>query len=111
MSEMVNLLPCPFCGREKPSLSRFGGLWRVKCVDGCSVVIGDYYERQGAVAAWNRRPQTESIASAKRAISTVLDGLIHEHNPRYWLDDAFVRWERVEADLYAIIDRTVNVYG
>lgn len=106
MSEQLNqLLPCPFCGRENPSVSKDNtGCWRVKCVDGCSVEIAGYYQRQLAIVAWNRRPQPASAAAAKRAISAVLEGLIHAHNPRYWLDDEFIRWGRVEADLYAIVD-------
>lgn len=58
--------PCPFCGNagvkvwELPrhDVEEGCGRWIVKCVDGCSVNIDGYISREGAIKAWNRRPET-----------------------------------------------------
>jgi len=47
---------CPFCGTPKPSVSKTDGCWQIKCVDGCSVVIGGYYDKAKMIQQWNNRP-------------------------------------------------------
>ncbi len=57
---MSDLKPCPFCGQELPKLWQSGGYWKVKCVDGCSIAISGYLNKEGAINAWNKRPQQDA---------------------------------------------------
>lgn len=57
MMARSDFLPCPFCGTGNPAVwKRDDDLWAVKCVNGCTVVIGSYISRSGARKAWNSRP-------------------------------------------------------
>jgi hypothetical protein len=54
MNELAN---CPFCGKSNPSVWQVVGRWRVKCVNGCLASTSGYISREGAIRAWNQRPQ------------------------------------------------------
>jgi hypothetical protein len=74
------LKPCPFCGREKPSIYQSGGYWKVKCIDGCSLSISGYDKKLGAVMAWNRRPGIQNELSFELEIMTAeRDALAREN--------------------------------
>ena len=40
---------------------------------------------------------------AKQKVTEILGAVIH-HDPRYWREDEWIRWETIRKDLHAIID-------
>lgn len=59
------LLPCPFCGTEAPVLFQVGGFWRIKCLNGCSILITGYNDKHTTIDAWNRRPTQKADDTEK----------------------------------------------
>lgn len=72
------LKPCPFCGKANPSLWQSGGYWKIKCVNGCTISISGYYNKEGAIQAWNNRPAEETTVNGAR-ISTLMKEIQDDH--------------------------------
>jgi len=51
---VIDLLPCPFCGSEKVSLSKNSGLIAV-CCETCHVLSARYVNEKTARTCWNKR--------------------------------------------------------
>lgn len=54
MPDRLKLLPCPFCGSDKPIVVRSNGYWVALC-RGCRASSGKAMTEAQAVKAWNRR--------------------------------------------------------
>ncbi len=58
---MERLKPCPFCGGEAEIVSLLYvpySIFYVKCKE-CEISQNPYFEKQDAIAAWNRREEAE----------------------------------------------------
>lgn len=51
------LIPCPFCGWEKPTLHDNDPFWVVRC-HACGASIGNYRGKEKAEKTWNTRSDT-----------------------------------------------------
>ena len=68
MPEELKLLPCPFCGFERPCLIELGRkTWQVECAN-CNAATRDFSEDQKikAVRLWNSRPLEQQKPSAEK---------------------------------------------
>jgi hypothetical protein len=97
----VTLLPCLFCGWEKPGIQHLDGCYNVDCPDCCGAgPIED--TRTKAIAAWNTRQSATAPLEAQIAAlearcealagalgeAIVWDGYDEDGVPAVWLDQA-----------------------
>ena len=71
---MIDLLPCPSCGRPFANDPDFEigwqndfGTWHISC-GGCGLTTGSRKTQGEAIVAWNMRPVCENNGAAKEAV-------------------------------------------
>jgi Lar family restriction alleviation protein len=91
VNEREALKGCPFCGNpvEPPARADEFGDWRVSCWR-CEVAGPERKSRDEALAAWNTRPETASLAARAERAEAERDRLARAC-------DEIVDWARIGA--------------
>ena len=106
---MSELIPCPFCGSDKPSCedieTRHGTLWYVFCIK-CGASGGHRHTVEEAIKAWNTRASYEEAVSNIRENMKAFNKAVNEEfrkalNEEKHADEPDSR-EKLEADAWNI---------